>query len=75
MYVPMTRSREIKAQGYEAVVRIPRHTEQNIASLLSHQVKPDDLFSLALQPCRKRKGDGNSCEPEINGLNDIYLLL
>jgi 2-keto-3-deoxy-L-rhamnonate aldolase RhmA len=37
MYVPMTRLRELKAQGYEPVVRIPRHTEQNIASLLSHQ--------------------------------------
>jgi hypothetical protein len=82
MYVPMTRSRELKAQGYEAVVRIPRHTEQNIASLLSHQVKPDDLFSLALQPCRKRRGTeipaSQKAPREVNGLNDmidIYLLL
>jgi hypothetical protein len=82
MYVPMTRSRELKAQWYEAVVRIPRHTEQNIAGLLSHQVKPDDLFSLALQPCRKRRGTeipaSQKAPREVNSLNDmidIYLLL
>jgi hypothetical protein len=78
MYVPMTRSRELKAQGYEVVVRIPRHTKQKYRqSTIS--LKPDDLFSLALQPCRKRRGMENPASQkaphEVNGLNDIYLLL